>query len=403
MPHFLNMNVLRQISHRSKRSLRILPAIRLVWQSSPSWTAARGMLLVILGVLPLASIYLAKLIVDAITTGISTNITPSTAIKPLIPLIVVASLIMLVTVLATSLSELVNTAQTQKVSDYMRRILHQKSIEVDLEYYENPRYHDTLQRAQQEITYRPNQILTRLAQVIQNAILLIGIIGLLMTLHWGLAGVLIISAIPAVFVRVGYTKELYRWQRDWTPVERQAMYLGVLLTNEQFAKEIRLFDLGQLFSQRFDRLRQSIYKAKLSLVARRTLVFFIAQVFAGIFLFAVYGYIIYQTLQGNLNLGDLVLYHQALQRGQGSLKTLTSSLSGLYEDNLFLSNLYEFLDLKPQIVTPAQPKVLPLVIEKGIVFDHVSFQYDNTIRQALKDVSLVVRPRETIALGSRIK
>lgn len=392
------MNILRQISQRTRRSLRVLPAIHLVWQSSPSWTAARGVLLVLLGVLPLASIYLAKLIVDAITNGISINIAPSTAIKPLIPLIVVTSLIMLVTVLATSLSELVNTAQTQKVSDYMRRILHQKSIEVDLEYYENPRYHDILQRAQQEITYRPNQILTRLAQVVQNAILLIGIIGLLLTLHWGLAGVLIISSIPAVLVRVGYTKELYRWQRDWTPIERQSMYLSLLLTNEQFAKEIRLFGLGQMFSQRFDRLRQSLYQAKLGLIARRSVFFFLAQVFAGIFVFAVYGYIIFQTLQGNLNLGDLVLYHQALQRGQSSLKTLTSSLSGLYEDNLFLSNLYEFLDLKPQIVTPAHPKFFPPVIEKGIVFDHVSFQYDNTTRQALKDVSLVVRPGETIAL-----
>ena len=113
---------------------------------------------------------------------------------------------------------------------------------------------------------------------------------------------------------------------------------------------------------------------------------------------AIYGFILYQTLQGVLKLGDLVLYHQALQRGQNSLTALMSGVSGLHEDNLFLTNLYEFLDLKPNITAPLHPKVMPATMTEGIVFDHVDFQYEGTTRQALADISLTVRPGETIAL-----
>ncbi len=176
------------------------------------------------------------------------------------------------------------------------------------------------------------------------------------------------------------------------------MYLSWLMTGEQFAKEIRLFELGDLFSQRFDRLRASLYQAKLKLTTRRSLSFLSVSILSGILVGAIYGFILYQTLQGVLKLGDLVLYHQALQRGQNSLTALMSGVSGLHEDNLFLTNLYEFLDLKPNITAPLHPKVMPATMTEGIVFDHVDFQYEGTTRQALADISLTVRPGETIAL-----
>ncbi len=391
------MGVLRNLRRRIRRTSLLLPTLRLVWRSSPSWTVIRSCLIVLQGLLPLVSIYIAKLLVDAVSEG-NAIADRSFSLQQLMPLLAAIAVVSLVTLLCNAFSELVNTAQTQKVSDYMRSILHTKSVDIDLEYYENPRYHDTLQRAQQEATYRPAQLLTRLAQVGQNAISLTAMIGLLLTLHWGITGVLLIAAVPSVIVRLRYTRDLYEWERTWTPINRQSMYLSFLLTGEQFAKEIRLFGIGELFNQRFNRLRARLYKAKLKLMASRSLSFLAANVLSGILVGAIYLFILYQTLQKELTLGDLVLYHQALQRGQGALKALMSGLSGLYEDNLFLKNLYELLDLKPAIVTPAHPKIVPNPIQKGIVFNHVDFQYSGTTRQALKDISLTVRPRETIAL-----
>ena len=389
--------IIKKIKYKLSGVSRLIPALRLTWQSSPRWTLVRICLIVLLGLLPLASVYLSKLLVDAITEGLSAG-NARLVITQMMPLLVALAVAALLLLLCNASSELVNTAQSQKVSDYMRSILHAKSVEIDLAYYENSRYHDTLQRAQQEAPYRPNQILARLAQVGQSGLSLLAMLGLLLTLHWAITGVLLMAAIPAMIVRLRYSRDLYQWQRRWTPLERESIYLSWLLTGEQFAKEVRLFNLGELFRRRFDQQRTRIYKARLKLMSRRTLSFLSANVLSGALVGAIYGFILYQTLQGTLKLGDLVLYHQALQRGQSALKAVMSGLSGLYEDNLFLTNLYEFLDLKPNIIAPAYPKVMPQPMAAGITFDHVDFQYEGTTRQALKDISLTVRPKETIAL-----
>ena len=377
--------------------MRFIPALRLVWQSSPSLTIARLVLVVFQGLLPLATIYLAKLIIDTVTTNLRTN-DPQQVFSQVLPLIILAGVAAIFDSFCQSLNELVNTAHSQKVTDYMQGIIHAKSVEADLEYYENAKYHDALQRAQQEAPYRPPQILNRLAQLGQNCISLVAMLGLLISLHWGIIGVLLIATIPAVFVKVEYSRTIYTWQRRRTQLQRQSMYLGWMLTNEQFAKETRLFDLGHWFSDEYDKIRKKLYREKLKISIKRSISFFLAQAFAGIMIFAVFAFIIYQTIQGILLLGDLVLYYQALQRGQTNLKATLSSVSGLYEDNLFLANLYEFLDLKPKVVDPVQPKIIPQPIERGIVFNNVSFQYADSARQALKNINLTIKPNETIAL-----
>jgi ATP-binding cassette, subfamily B, bacterial len=380
-----------------KQATRFVPALRLVWQSSPGWTISRIVLVSIQGILPLASIYLAKLIIDTVTTNL--NSPDKTAIfRQVLPLLILAAVVTVITTLCQSLTELVNTAHAQQVTDYMQGIIHDKSIEADLEYYENAEYHDALQRAQQEAPYRPPQILNRLAEIGRNGISLVAMIGLLLMLHWSIIGVLFVAAIPTVLVRIRYSRVMYRWQRRRTELERQSSYLGWMITGDMFAKEIRLFGLGSFFSKQYLQIRKQLYQEKLTISIGRSLAFFLAQSVAGILIFVIFAYIIYQTIQGVLLLGDLVLYFQALQRGQTNLKSLLTSVSGLYEDNLFLANLYEFLDLKPKIVESANPKLIPQPIQKGIVFENVSFNYSESSREALKNINLIVKPGETIAL-----
>lgn len=391
------MKASKIVKEKIQVAFRFLPALRLVWQSSPGWTTLRLVLVVFQGLLPLAMIYLAKLIIDTITTNLRAT-DPSQVFNQVLPLIILASAVTILNSLCQSLSELVNTAHSQQVTDYMQGIIHAKSVEADLEYYENAKYHDALQRAQQEAPYRPPQILNRLAQAGQNAISLIAMIGLLISLHWGIIGILLVATFPAVLVRIKYSRVMYTWQRRRTQLERQSIYLGWMLTNDQFAKEVRLFNLGDWFSQEYQQIRKKLYQEKLSISTKRSLAFFLSQAFAGIIIFSVFALIIYQTIQGILFLGDLVLYYQALQRGQNNLRATLTSVSGLYEDNLFLANLYEFLDLKPKIIEPEHPKILPQLLQKGITFNNVNFQYADSARQALKNINLTIKPGETIAL-----
>lgn len=391
------MGSAQRFFQRLRQAFHLLPALKLVWQASPRWTVAYGALIIVQGILPLGLLYLTKLTIDTVTAN-QVYSTSADLFQRLLVLLSLAAVVTLASVLCAALAEFVSTAQSQRVTDYMHDVLHAKSIEIDLEYYENSDYHDSLQRAQYQATYRPNQVLNNLVEVAQSSVSLIAMTGLLLSLHWGIAGILFVAAIPSVLVRVRFTHVRHQWYRRRTRLDRQSQYFSWLLIGDSFAKEIRLFNLGQLFSQRFRHLRQQLYKETLDITQRQAIANFVAQAIAAFFMFAAYTFIIYQAFQGILRIGDLVLYYEALQRGQAALKGLLGRVSALYEDNLFLANLYEFLNLEQKVVEPVSPKLLPRPIQSGIVFENVSFQYSHTPRKALKNINLILRPGEVIAL-----
>ena len=380
-----------------ERALRLDFAVRLVWQSAPGWTIASLALLVVQGMLPLVSLYLMKLMVDAVSAGLSAP-DKGVAFERVALLIGLAGAVALVSALCRSIAGLVSETQGQVVTDHMSDLLHAKSVAVDLEYYESARYYDALHRAQQEAPYRPIRIMNGLVQVAQSGISLLAMAGLLFSFHWGVAALLFAAAIPGLLVRLRYAGQTYHWQRQRTPAERQSWYFHWMLTGDRHAKEIRLFDLGSLFMRRFRDLRRQLRRERIEIATRRSIAELVTQASATLAIFGSYAFIAYQTVQGTITLGDLVMYYQAFQRGQGFLQEILSGLASLYEDNLFLSNLCEFLGLTPKVVEPPHPRPIPCPMHTGIVFDHVSFRYPTGTREALQDITLTIRAGEVIAL-----
>jgi ATP-binding cassette subfamily B protein len=380
-----------------QRVLQLGRAVRFVWQSAKIWTIANGVLVAVQGVLPLLQLYLMKLMVDAVTAGPAAP-DKAIAFRHVLLLIGLMGAATLFSFLISSISGLVSEWQSFIVTDYMNDILLTKSVEVDLEYYESARYYDTLHRAQREAPSRPISIVNGLAKIGQNGISLLAIAGLLLSFHWLTAMILFTAVIAGTALRLKYSGKMYRWQREQTSTERQAGYLNWLLTSSSHAKEIRLFDLGPLFIRRFREIRQKLRKERLAIIRWRSVADFAAQLFTTSAIYGSYAYVAYQALWGKITLGDLVMFFQAFQRVQGSFQGILSSLAGLYEDNLFLSNLYEFLDLKRTVSEPAQPKPVPQQMQSGIVFNHVSFQYPAGTRKVFEDISLAIRPGEVVAL-----
>jgi len=354
-------------------------------------------LLVVQGALPLVSLYLTKLVVDAVTTALASP-DKGAAFGQVALLIGFMGGVALVGALCRSIAGLVSEAQGQVVTDHVSDLLHAKSIEIDLEYYESAQYYDKLHRAQREAPFRPIRILNGLGQVAQSGISLLAMAGLLFSFHWGIVAILFAAAVPGLLVRLKYAGQTYRWQRQRTPAERQSWYFHWMLTGDVHAKEIRLFDLGSLFMGRFRDLRQQLRRERLEIATRRSIAELVGQASATIAIFGSYAFIAYRTVQGAITLGDLVMYYQAFQRGQGFLRDILSGLAGLYEDNLFLSNLHEFFELKPKVVEPLHPGPVPCPMQTGIAFDHVSFRYPTGIRKVLEDVTLTIRPGEVVAL-----
>lgn len=377
--------------------LRLDRAVRFVWKAGPGWTIASLVLVFLQGVLPLLALYLMKLIVDAVTFALSEPDT-SAAFRKVALFIGLAMVVALFNVLGQMISALVKETQAMEVTDRVYDLIHAKSISVDLAYYENPQYFDTLYRAQQEGPYRPTRIVDDLVQLGQSGVSLLAMAGLLFSFSWGVAVVLFAAAVPGIVVRLKYSGKLFHWQRQRTQTERAGNYFNWILTGDIHAKEIRLFGLGDLFIRRFSDLRTKLRKEKLEITRQRSVADFWAQASATLAVFSCFGFIAYCTVKGSITLGDMVMYFGAFQRGLGYLRDLLGNLAGLYEDNLFISNFYEFLDLPSRVKEPSSPVPVPRPMKRGIVLDHVGFQYPGGKSEVLKDISLHVAPDEVIAL-----
>ena len=371
-------------------------AIYLVWQSSPRWTVVGFGLLLIQGILPLAQLYLMKRLIDTLTLGVS-GATPATLQAALL-WIGLSGLVSLLGDGCSALSKLTQTVQTEAVSDRVHSLLHTKSIQVDLQYYENTDYYNTLHRAQEQATYRPQMVLASLLQVGQSGLSLLGILALLTSLNWTVPLLLSIATIPGILMRVRYTGKAYGRVSSWTESERQSNYFHTLLTTEPHAKEIRLFNLGSLFSQWFQTLRTKIRREKIHLATQQSRIDLITNGSATLAVCVAGGITAHQTIQGAITLGGFVMYYQAFGRGQGFLRELLSNLIGLYENSLFLQDFYQFLDLKPTIVEPEDPKPLSPGWETGIRLENVSFNYAHSQRSVLKNINLTIEPGEVVAI-----
>jgi len=375
----------------------IARALKFVWDASRQLTITSIVLVFIQGVLPVVMLYLIKLIVDTVADGLeSPEFQP--AFESAVWLISAAAVVGILTGLFAVLSSLVTRLHTQTVTDHMFSILHAKSLEVDLEYYENSKYYDALYRAQREVGTKPSTILDGLLKIGQNGITLLAIAGVLWFLHWSIVLILALATLPEIIIRLKFSNRFYSWQRDITPIQRKAQYLNTMLTQAPHAKEIRLFDLGTLFQEWFKAIRATIRQERKTLEIHHTLSMLGVQTLTNLAVFGLFIFVAYRTLNGLLGIGDLVMYFQAIQRGYNSIQTLGQGISSLYESNLFLSNLYEFLALPQKIHNPPKPKVIPIPMKSGLVFDHVSYSYTGTDHSVVQDISLAIQPGEHIAL-----
>ncbi|MBL8037294.1 MAG: ABC transporter ATP-binding protein [Nitrospira sp.] len=371
-------------------------ALSFVWQSSPSLATASVVVRVIQGLLPLVALYLTKLLIDAVTEGLKTP-WDDASLTHILAILGGVTGVALISALLTAVAGLVSKIQSEVVTDHMYAILQTKSVEVDLEYYENARYQDTLHLAQQEAPYRPTAILNALLQMGQNTISLLTMAVLLWWMHWGVIPILILTAIPYFLAKLRQSNQLYVWERERAPLDRKAWYVNMLLTQAGAAKEVRLFDLGRRLQQWFADARLVLRQERIALEQRWMFSGLVAQIIGVAGAFGVCSVLVVRTIDGLLTIGDLVICLQAVQRASGFLEGLGQSVSSLYESNLFLATLGEFLGLQSRLRTSACPKAFPRPITEGVVFEHVSFQYPHEERVAIQDFTFSIKPGEHVA------
>ncbi|MDH4085162.1 MAG: ABC transporter ATP-binding protein/permease [Nitrospira sp.] len=371
-------------------------ALSFVWQSSPRLAVASIIVRVLQGLLPLVVLYLTKLLIDAVTEGLKTP-ADEPSVTPILTILAGLAGIAGISAMLGVAAGLISKIQAQVVTDHMYALLQAKSVEVDLEYYENAQYQDTLHHAQQEAPYRPTEILNALLQLGQNTISLLSMGAILWWLHWGIIPVLVATAAPYSLVRLQQSNLLYAWKRERIPLERKAWYVNTLLTQATAAKEIRLFDLGPRLQAWFQDARSVLRQERISLERRWAIKGLVTQLIGVAGVFGICSFVAVRTFYGLLTVGDLVICFQAVQRASGFLEGFGQSVANLYESNLFLTTLGEFLGIPSRLSTPANPKSFPRSITQGVVFDHVSFQYPHEERVAIREFTFSIKPGEHVA------
>ncbi len=369
--------------------------LALVWRSAPGWSLVQGGLLVVQGVLPLAALYLIKLIVDTVSAAVTTG---SGDPGRLTLLVLLGGGVAALSAGLGALSTMVGEVQSLRLADAVLDVMHAQSVSIDLERYESAEYHDTLHRTQERAPYRPARIVQELSQIARGGVSLVGILGLLLAFHWLLVVVLLVAAIPGLVIKTVHSRRHHAWAQTRTAVHRLAQYLSSLMTSAAFAKEIRLFDLGGPLRERFRVIREAVIRDRIHLVRRRAIADLGAQVVAVAAVFGSLLVVARWAASGALSVGDMVMYFGAFQRAQDYFKDMLSGVAGLYEDNLFLADFQEFASLRPRVVDPSVPRAFPRPLTEGISCGGLTFRYPGTDRDVLTDITFDIRPGEHVAL-----
>lgn len=380
--------------------LRIDRALKFVWSAAPQWTVLSTFLLIVQSVIPLATLYIFKLVVDHLTKE-NEHSAIGVDFQSLVALIAAALGLAIIGNLCNALMGYANEMQTHLVADYMQRLVQTKSIDMDLAYYEHSQFYDKLHRAQREAPSRPLRIISGLTALALNSLTLLGAFSLLLIFNWAVVMVVLAASIPVLIYRIRYAKALYQLNREKTASERLSRYFNDVITTAENAKEVRAFGFGPLIAHRFSEIRLMIRASLHRISAQAYRRQFVTESTAALAGYGALAFIAYATVQKSITLGEMVMYFGAFQVAIGSLRPTLSGLAELYENNLFLSTLYEFLDVKKSVSDPVQPKEMPRPWRSGLSVENLSFRYPDTNRLILDNIAMTIRPGEIVALVGR--
>lgn len=391
----------RALRDAVQTTLSGLPRVlALVWETSPGLTLGLLALALIGGLGPAAAAWITKLFIDEVVRSSATG-DPARALPPLVQLAVLWALLGAGTNLIGTLSNIVQQLLQDRVQVRVQLMVMRHANTLDLAFFERARSYDLLQQAQQQAGFRPVQTVATAAGILRSALTFFSLIALLAGLGPIPALLALLSPLPAFVASARYGWQGYQLMRWQSPLRREMNYLTTLVATDSYAKEVRLFNLGDYLTSRFDDLSRRYLGEQRALIVRRYLAGFGWGILTVIATSAAFLDVALKVISGSLTLGDLSLALQAVIQVQGSFQALLGGLTGLYEHTLYIGTLFELLAARPTITAAAAPRPLPVPLRGAIEFDNVTYTYEEKERPALSNVSFTVAPGEMVAVVGR--
>ena len=367
-------------------------AIELVWSTNRGLTIALAFLTVIAGVLPASVAYVGSLIVDAVVAAIADR----RAMSRVVELVMLEGALIATIAAAQRGLSLCQSLLRAQLGQRVNVMILEKALTLDLQHFEDSEFYDKLTRARREASTRPLSLVTRTFGLVQNGISLSSYGVLLSHFSPWAVLVLVLAGLPAFIAETKFSGDAFRLFRWRSPETRMQIYLETVLAREDHAKEVKLYGLGPRFLERYRDIFRRLYREDRALTIRRDLWGFGLGLIATASLYAAYAWIAVSTARRGITLGQMTMYVSLFRQGQAAVSAILSAVGGMYEDNLYLSTLYEYLET--QVPEPSGTAVQGPRPEDGIRFENVSFTYPGAEQAALEHVTLHLAPGSSLAL-----
>ncbi|MFO1376535.1 MAG: ABC transporter ATP-binding protein [Steroidobacteraceae bacterium] len=372
-------------------------AVGLVWTTSPRLTVVLALLTLVAGVLPAAIAGVGALIVDAVVTAVAgVRGSPPPEAWPALEFVAVEGALVAALAAAQRGISFCQSLLRAQLGQRVNVMILEKALTLELRHFEDADFYDKLTRARREASSRPLSLVIRTFGLAQNVVSLLSFGTLLSQFSPWAVAILLLAGLPAFLAEAKFSGDAFRLFQWRSPETRMQLYLEQVIARDEHAKEVKLFGLGPLLLDRYRQIFHKLYREDRDLTIRRDSWGLVLGLVGTATLYAAYAWIVLAAVGLRITLGQMTMYLMLFRQGQSAVSAGLSAIGGMYEDNLYLSTLYDYLG------TPVDPPrgtadrgTAP---DDGIRFEHVGFTYPGADQPALRDIDLHVRPGESLAL-----
>jgi len=389
---------LRERARLTLSYLRALPRVfQLVKDSSRGFAAGIVALMIGQAAIPAAMAWVGKLIVDAVVLAARTGSRADARL--VVEYVFIEFGLMVVSTVLSRGQALLRDLMRASLGNHVNTLILEKAATLELRHFEDADTYDKMQNARREASVRPLSLVLELASLGQQLLILISYAALLARLSWWSTLVIVAASLPAFFAEARFSGESFRLNSWRAPEGRRQNYLEWILTRDSHVKEVKIFGLAPLVLGRYRALFDKFYSEDRRLALRKSAAGLVLGALSLLAFYASYLFMADRAAQARITLGDLTLYLVAFRQGQAAIQSALASIGSLYEDGLFVSNLFTYLDIP---TTGESPRARPASAAKGrsqlIEFRDVAFRYPGSDRDALHGVDLRIEPGEKLAL-----
>jgi ATP-binding cassette, subfamily B, bacterial len=370
----------------------IPPLLKLVWETHRGYTTAMAVLRLMRAGVPVATLWVGKLIIDTVVA--SRESAPD--FPRLWKLVALEIAIVIANDVLARTSSLVESLLGDLFSNHTSVRLMEHAATLDLAYFEDPAFYDHLERARRQTTSRIG-LLAQLLSIGQDGLTLISLGAALVVFSPWLLLLLALAVLPSFFGETHFASLEYSMQFRWTPERRQLDYLRYVAASDRTAKEVQLFGLSPWLIERFRKLSLRFYDENKRLSIRKARVSTLLSLIGTLGYYSAYAIILVRATRGELTIGTLTFLAGSFARSRSLIEVLLMSASGIYQQCLYLKDLFDFFEMKPSIASAAGAPEVPRSIREGFVFEGVGFQYPGSEAWAVRHVSFKLSPGERVA------